>query len=63
MSEHVIFGTFIAAGGYDWDDDNRAIAESYADLIAYDLVLPGAHVHSRPSLSYHGYTDYPFLDS
>ncbi|CAA7396553.1 unnamed protein product [Spirodela intermedia] len=28
-------GTFIAAGGYDRDDGNRAIAEGYADLIAY----------------------------
>ncbi|GFQ00594.1 12-oxophytodienoate reductase 1, partial [Phtheirospermum japonicum] len=28
-------GTFIAAGGYDRDDGNKAIAENRADLIAY----------------------------
>ncbi|KAJ4717539.1 12-oxophytodienoate reductase [Melia azedarach] len=28
-------GTFIAAGGYDRDDGNKAIAENYADLVAY----------------------------
>ncbi|XP_078434589.1 putative 12-oxophytodienoate reductase 11 [Wolffia australiana] len=28
-------GTFIAAGGYDCDDGNKAVEESYADLIAY----------------------------
>lgn len=28
-------GTFIAAGGYRRDEGNRAIAEGYADLIAY----------------------------
>ncbi|MQL99929.1 hypothetical protein Taro_032657 [Colocasia esculenta] len=28
-------GTFIAAGGYDREDGNQAIAENYADLIAY----------------------------
>ncbi|MQL99928.1 hypothetical protein Taro_032655 [Colocasia esculenta] len=28
-------GTFIAAGGYDREEGNKAIAENYADLIAY----------------------------
>ncbi|XP_077231600.1 12-oxophytodienoate reductase 2-like [Tasmannia lanceolata] len=28
-------GTFIAAGGYNREDGNRAIAENYADLVAY----------------------------
>ncbi|XP_077231543.1 12-oxophytodienoate reductase 2-like isoform X2 [Tasmannia lanceolata] len=28
-------GTFIAAGGYTREDGNRAIAENYADLVAY----------------------------
>lgn len=28
-------GTFIAAGGYQRDDANKAIAEGYADLIAF----------------------------
>ncbi|KAA0067605.1 12-oxophytodienoate reductase 2-like [Cucumis melo var. makuwa] len=31
----VFKGTFIAAGGYDREDGNRAIAENHADLIAY----------------------------
>ncbi|KAM0977097.1 hypothetical protein COP2_020425 [Malus domestica] len=28
-------GTFIAAGGYDREDGNNAVAEGRADLIAY----------------------------
>ncbi|MFQ6638976.1 hypothetical protein Gotur_023952 [Gossypium turneri] len=28
-------GTFIAAGGYDRDDGNDAVAENRADLVAY----------------------------
>ncbi|XP_042484049.1 putative 12-oxophytodienoate reductase 11 [Macadamia integrifolia] len=28
-------GTFIAAGGYDREDGNRAIATNYSDLVAY----------------------------
>ena len=28
-------GTFIAAGGYDKDDGNNAVAENHADLVAY----------------------------
>ncbi|KAL5702301.1 12-oxophytodienoate reductase [Ranunculus cassubicifolius] len=28
-------GTFIVAGGYDREDGNKAIAEEYADLVAY----------------------------
>lgn len=32
-------GTFIAAGGYDRDEGNKAIAEGYADLIAYGRIF------------------------
>ena len=32
-------GTFIAAGGYDREEGNKAIAEGYADLIAYGRIF------------------------
>ncbi|KAL9244206.1 hypothetical protein vseg_018008 [Gypsophila vaccaria] len=32
-------GTFIVAGGYDREDGNRAVAEGYADLVAYGRVF------------------------
>ncbi|KAI3464309.1 hypothetical protein Pfo_020972 [Paulownia fortunei] len=38
-------GTFIAAGGYDREDGNRAVAENRADLIAY-----GRHFLANPDL-------------
>lgn len=38
-------GTFIAAGGYDREDGNKAIAEKRADLIAY-----GRHFLANPDL-------------
>lgn len=38
-------GTFIAAGGYDREDGNKAIAENRADLIAY-----GRHFLANPDL-------------
>ncbi|KAL0456331.1 UNVERIFIED_CONTAM: 12-oxophytodienoate reductase 1 [Sesamum latifolium] len=38
-------GTFIAAGGYDREDGNKAIAEDRADLVAY-----GRHFLANPDL-------------
>ncbi|KAK6129631.1 hypothetical protein DH2020_036641 [Rehmannia glutinosa] len=38
-------GTFIAAGGYDRDDGNKAVAENRADLVAY-----GRHFLANPDL-------------
>mgnify|MGYP003366310032 CR=1 FL=1 len=32
-------GTFIAAGGYDREDGNNAVAEGRADLIAYGRIF------------------------
>lgn len=32
-------GTFIAAGGYEREDGNRAVAENHADLIAYGRIF------------------------
>ncbi|XP_043721685.1 putative 12-oxophytodienoate reductase 11 isoform X2 [Telopea speciosissima] len=34
-------GTFIAAGGYDREDGNRAIAANYSDLVAYGRLFLG----------------------
>ncbi|KAK4483901.1 hypothetical protein RD792_011110 [Penstemon davidsonii] len=38
-------GTFIAAGGYDREDGNKAVAENRADLVAY-----GRHFLANPDL-------------
>ena len=38
-------GTFIAAGGYDREDGNKAVESGYADLVAY-----GRHFLSNPDL-------------
>lgn len=38
-------GTFMAAGGYDREEGNQAIADGYADLIAY-----GRHFLANPDL-------------
>ncbi|XP_050252920.1 12-oxophytodienoate reductase 2-like isoform X5 [Quercus robur] len=38
-------GNFIVAGGYDREDGNKAIAENYADLVAY-----GRHFLANPDL-------------
>ncbi|KAL5702311.1 12-oxophytodienoate reductase [Ranunculus cassubicifolius] len=38
-------GTFIAVGGYDREDGNKAIAEEYSDLVAY-----GKHFLANPDL-------------
>ncbi|GLU06702.1 hypothetical protein SLE2022_237060 [Rubroshorea leprosula] len=32
-------GTFIAAGGYDREDGNKAVAENHADLVAYGRIF------------------------
>ncbi|KAG8368885.1 hypothetical protein BUALT_Bualt15G0093100 [Buddleja alternifolia] len=69
--------TFIAAGGYTRSKGNRAIAENYADLVAFGrLFLASPDLPRRFELnaplnqcktfySYDlvvGYTDYPFLE-
>ncbi|KAL8485826.1 hypothetical protein ACS0TY_027929 [Phlomoides rotata] len=38
-------GTFIAAGGYDREDGNRAIAENRSDHVAF-----GRHFFANPDL-------------
>ncbi|KAK6945517.1 LOW QUALITY PROTEIN: NADH:flavin oxidoreductase/NADH oxidase, N-terminal, partial [Dillenia turbinata] len=69
-------GTFIASGGYNRADGNQAIAENYADLIAFGrLFLANPDLPRRFELNAPlnkstfytpdpvvGYTDYPFLD-
>ncbi|MBA0676761.1 hypothetical protein Goari_018221 [Gossypium aridum] len=30
-----LHGTFIAAGGYNGDDGNKAMADNYSDLVAF----------------------------
>ncbi|XP_050219468.1 12-oxophytodienoate reductase 2-like [Mercurialis annua] len=42
---HAFNGTFIAAGGYDKEDGNKAVAENHADLIAF-----GRHFLANPDL-------------
>ncbi|CAL5046770.1 unnamed protein product [Urochloa decumbens] len=48
-------GTFIAAGGYDKEEGNKAVAEGYTDLVAYGRLFLA---NPDPVV---GYTDYPFL--
>ena len=57
-------GTFIVAGGYDREDENNAVAENRADLVAYGQVflanpdLPKRFARNSPLNKYHRETFY-----
>ncbi|KAA3466078.1 12-oxophytodienoate reductase 1 [Gossypium australe] len=57
-------GTFIAAGGYNVDDGNKAIADNYSDLVAFGRLflanpdLPRRFQHNAPLNKYNRDTFY-----